>query len=90
MYFHRPANKLKSIEEGPFYALFCAPTMLNTDGGPRRSAKGEILDLDGQPIPHLYSAGEFGSVWSNMYQGAGNLGECLAFGRISVRNCLGI
>lgn len=90
VYFHRPANKLKSIEEGPFYALFCAPTMLNTDGGPRRSAKGEILDLDGQPIPHLYSAGEFGSVWSNMYQGAGNLGECLAFGRISVRNCLGI
>lgn len=90
VYFHRPANKTKSIEEAPFYALFCAPTILNTDGGPRRSAKGEILDLDGQPIPHLYSAGEFGSIWTNMYQGAGNLGECLAFGRISVRNCLGI
>lgn len=88
VYFHRPASKLKAIEQAPYYALFCPPTMLNTDGGPRRSAKGEILDLEGEPIPHLYSAGEFGSVWSNMYQGAGNLGECLAFGRISVRNCL--
>lgn len=90
VYFHRPVNKLTPIGDAPYYALFCAPTMLNTDGGPRRSAKGEVLDLDGQPIPGLYSAGEFGSVWSGMYQGAGNLGECLAFGRISVRNCLGI
>ena len=90
IFFHRPASKLTPVAEGPFYALYCAPTMLNTDGGPRRSPKGEILDLDGQPIPHLYSAGEFGSVWSAMYQGAGNLGECIAFGRISVRNCLGI
>lgn len=90
VYFHRPASTLNPIGDGPYYALYCPPTMLNTDGGPRRSAKGEILDLDGQPIPHLYSAGEFGSIWANMYQGAGNLGECLAFGRISARNCLGI
>lgn len=90
VYFHRPASTLNPIGDGPYYALYCPPTILNTDGGPRRSAKGEILDLDGQPIPHLYSAGEFGSIWANMYQGAGNLGECLAFGRISARNCLGI
>ncbi len=89
-YFHRPASTLTPISTAPFYALHCSATMLNTDGGPRRSAKGEILDLDGEPIPHLYSAGEFGSIWCNMYNGGGNLGECLAFGRISVRNCLGI
>ena len=59
---------------------------LNTDGGPRHSPKGEILDLgDG-----FYSVGEFGSIWCNMYNGGGNLGECLAFGRISACNCLGI
>ena len=90
VYFHRPANTMKTIENPPFYALHCSATMLNTDGGPRRSPKGEILDLDGEPIPGLYSAGEFGSIWCNMYNGGGNLGECLAFGRISVRNCLGI
>lgn len=90
VYFHRPAGSLTPVQTAPFYALHCSATMLNTDGGPRRSAKGEILDLDGDPIPHLYSAGEFGSIWCNMYNGGGNLGECLAFGRISVRNCLGI
>lgn len=90
VYFHRPPATLNPVDGAPYYALFCPPTMLNTDGGPRRSPKGEILDLEGEPIPHLYSAGEFGSVWSNMYQGAGNLGECLAFGRISARNCLGV
>lgn len=90
MAFHRPASTLNPIEKGPFYAMFNVPAIINTDGGPVRSPKGEILDLDGYPIPHLYSAGEFGSVWSNMYQGGGNLGECLAFGRISARNCLGV
>ena len=89
-YFFRPANTLTPIETAPFYALHCSATMLNTDGGPRRSAKGEVLDLGGDPIPGLYSAGEFGSIWCNMYNGGGNLGECLAFGRISVRNALGI
>ena len=41
-------------------------------------------------IPNLYSAGEFGSVWCDMYNGGGNLGDCCAFGRIAVRNVLGI
>ena len=88
MFFHRPASTLTPIETAPFYAVKCEPEILNTDGGPRRSAKGEILDVDGNPIPNLYSAGEFGSIWSNYYQGGGNLGECCAFGRIAVRNIL--
>ena len=34
----------------------------------------------------LYSAGELGSIYSYLYQGTGNIGECLAFGRVSGRN----
>ena len=34
----------------------------------------------------LYSAGELGSIYSYLYQGTGNIGECLAFGRIAGRN----
>ncbi|MDR0500412.1 MAG: FAD-binding protein [Coriobacteriales bacterium] len=86
--FFRPPETLASIEVAPFYALRCAPEWINTDGGPVRNAKGQILDLDGNVIPGLYSAGEFGSVWSEMYQGAGNLGECMVYGRISARSCL--
>ena len=86
--FYRPAQSLNPVAQGPFYAMLCVPAMLNTDGGPVRSAKGEIIDTLGKPIPHLYSAGEFGSVWGNLYQGAGNVGECMAFGRISARTAL--
>ena len=39
-------------------------------------------------VTNLYSAGEFGSIWSNMYQGMGNLGECVVFGRIAARNAM--
>lgn len=40
------------------------------------------------PIENLYSAGEFGSIWGNMYQGTGNIGECVVFGRIAARNAM--
>jgi succinate dehydrogenase/fumarate reductase flavoprotein subunit len=74
------------IADGPFYAVELSPSMLNTQGGPRRNEKGQIVRPDRTPIPRLYSAGELGSIYSYMYQGTGNIGECLAFGRVSGRN----
>ncbi|HTV44915.1 MAG TPA: FAD-dependent oxidoreductase [Stellaceae bacterium] len=70
----------------PFYAVELSPSMLNTQGGPRRNEKGQIVRPDGSPIARLYSAGELGSIYSYLYQGTGNIGECLAFGRVSGRN----
>ena len=77
---------LAPIADGPFYAVELSPSMLNTQGGPRRNEKGQIVRPDGTPIPRLYSAGELGSIYSYLYQGTGNIGECLAFGRVSGRN----
>ena len=74
---------LSPIQHAPFYAVELSPSMLNTQGGPRRNARGQIVRPDGSPIPRLYSAGELGSIYSYLYQGTGNIGECLAFGRIS-------
>jgi succinate dehydrogenase/fumarate reductase flavoprotein subunit len=74
------------IGHGPFYGVELSPSMLNTQGGPRRNEKGQIVRPDGTPLPRLYSAGELGSIYSYLYQGTGNIGECLAFGRISGRN----
>ena len=88
IFFHRPASTLTPVATPPFYAQLCIPSFLNTDGGPVRNAQGEILDPDGNPIPGLYSAGEFGSIWSGVYQGGGNVAECLIFGRISARSAL--
>ncbi len=77
---------LAPIAEPPFYAVELSPSMLNTQGGPRRNEHGRIVRPDGAPIPRLYSAGELGSIYSYLYQGTGNIGECLAFGRVSGRN----
>ena len=81
---------LTPLARGPFYAVELWPSMLNTQGGPRRNEKAEIVRPDGTPIPRLYSAGELGSIYSYLYQGTGNLGECLAFGRIAGRNAAGL
>ena len=77
---------LEPIVAPPFYALELSPSMLNTQGGPRRNGNGQIVRPDGTPVPRLYSAGELGSIYSYLYQGTGNIGECLSFGRISGRN----
>lgn len=77
---------LKPFGAAPFYSVELSPTMLNTQGGPRRNENAEIVRPDGSPIGRLYSSGELGSIYSNLYQGAGNIGECLAFGRIAGRN----
>ena len=52
----------------------------------RAATSAQIIDLNGDPIPNLYSAGEFGSVWCDMYNGGGNLGETMVFGRIAGTN----
>ena len=72
--------------DGPYYVVELVPSMINTQGGPRRNEKAEVLRPDRTPIPRLYSAGELGSIYSYLYQGTGNIGECLGFGRIAGRN----
>lgn len=87
--FYRSPDWQYPVAEPPFYAIRCEPEFINTDGGPVRNAKAQILDREGEPIPNLYSSGEFGSVWCNMYQGGGNLSECVNFSRIAVDTILG-
>jgi len=62
---------------------------LNTQGGPRRNARGEIVDVWDRPIKRLYGAGEAGSIWRFLYQSGGNLGECLGLGRMVGVNAAG-
>lgn len=84
--FGRSPKTLKPIKKAPYYAIELVPSFTNTQGGLERNENGEVLDLNGNAIPHLYSAGELGSMFSSIYQGTGNLGECVAFGRISGQN----
>ena len=72
--------------DGKYYGVPLWPCLLNTQGGPKRNARGEILDVWGKPIKRLYGAGEVGSIWGFLYQSGGNLGECLALGRLAGLN----
>jgi hypothetical protein len=97
--FHRPINAPKSdnpaykelvtavwsqpIEKGAFLRPGALSEPAHTQGGPRRNTKAQVLDAFGEPIPRLYSAGELGSMWGIIYQGAGNIGECFVYGRIA-------
>ncbi|MFC1958964.1 FAD-dependent oxidoreductase [Chloroflexota bacterium] len=85
--FHKPKQWLQPIEDPPYYAVKLWPGGPNTQGGPRRNVRGQVVHPDNAPIPRLYSAGELGSFYNMLYPvGGGNLAECLAFGRISGAN----
>lgn len=85
--FRRPPEMLVPFGEGPYYAVkMNCRGILNTQGGPQRSENAEVIDVFGNPIPHLYSAGELGGVTAHDYQGGGNIAECLVFGQIAGKN----
>ncbi len=85
--FGRAANTLIPLSEtGPYYAMELTPTLTNTQGGAVRNANCEVVDLDGYAIPHLYSAGEFGSMFVHGYNGGGNVSEAIVTGRIAGAN----
>lgn len=84
--FGRHASTLAKIETAPFYALRLYPGCVNCQGGPRRNVKCEVLDTKGEPIPHLYSAGELGSFWTDVYCGGGNIAETMYTGREAGKN----
>ena len=50
------------------------------------NAKREVLNWEGKPIPRLFTAGEISSALKFVYQGGGNLTECIVFGRIAGEN----
>lgn len=85
--FGRKPKELIPIENPPYCALRLWPGGPNTQGGPRRNSRGQILNADGNAVSGLYGCGELGSVYGMLYPGGGaNLADCLAFGRIAGEN----
>lgn len=78
--FGRAPERLIPFGEGPYYALPLTLALGNCLGGPRRNTACQVLDVEGLPIPGLCSAGELGSFFGGLYQGAGNVAECIMTG----------
>ncbi len=82
---------LGKIEKPPFYAVEIWPGGFSTCGGPRKNAKGQVMDVFGQPIKRLYEAGSMGHTCGQVYGVSGaNYCECFVWGRISGRNVAGL
>ena len=82
--FNRPAENMVALATPPFYAVKLYPGGVNTFGGPRRNAKGQIVHVNGNVIPHLYGAGEMGSIQGFLYSGGGwNFCELITSGQIA-------
>ena len=79
--FGRRAATLGKVEKGPFYAMPLVAGGPNTKGGLLANADRQVLTWEGEPIPHLYCVGEIASALKFVYQGGGNLTECMVYGR---------
>ncbi|MCX2455054.1 NAD(P)H-dependent oxidoreductase [Lacticaseibacillus nasuensis] len=84
--YGRKIESMRAFDDGPYYALPLEQAMLNTQGGPRRNTRAEVLAPNGKPIANLYSAGELGGINANQYQGGNNIAECLIWGKIAGEN----
>lgn len=88
--FNRDADTLTAFDDGPYYALAMVQGLLNTQGGPVHNSKAEVVDNDNNVIPHLYAAGELGSLMGRQYNGGSNLAENLIFGKIAGENAASV
>lgn len=76
------AASLGPLDSPPYFAVQVHPAALGTKGGPLTTADAQVLDVDGDPIPGLYAAGNAAaSVFGMTYGGAGGtLGPACVFG----------
>ncbi len=83
-----PEATLGPLDTPPFYAVQVYSGVLGTKGGPRTDGNGQVLDVDGRPIPGLYAAGNaMASVMGMTYGGAGGtLGPAIVFGYLAGRH----
>ena len=72
--------------DAPYYAMKLIMSTPGAFGGMVIDEQCHVLDYEGNPIPHLYSAGEMGGFTTCMYQGGANTSECYIFGHIAGAN----
>jgi hypothetical protein len=75
-------------ETGPYYTTILAPSAIETKGGPRTNASGQILGADDEPVPGLYGVGNcVASPSGQAYLAGGStFGPHLTFGYLAARS----
>lgn len=66
-YNRRDASSLGALNVGPFYAARLTSYSLGTNGGLKINVEAQVLDVQGDVIPHLYAAGMACGGWIGPY-----------------------
>ena len=85
--FGKPLDKgVRPLSHPPFFGIRLWPKVHYTPGGIGINSKAQVIDLQNNPIPRLYAAGEVcGGIHGASRLGSCALTECLVFGRIAGR-----
>ena len=75
------------LNNPPYYAIELGYSSINTQGGPERNENCQTMDPFGEPIPRLYSTGEFGSYNAFVYD-IGNILEAITTGRVAAQHAV--
>lgn len=88
--FPTRACGLEAIDAPPYYATRSYDYSLGALGGLKINTKAQVLDTEGDPIPHLYAAGQVaGGFMGSYYPGTGTgILSTLVFGRSAGENAL--
>lgn len=85
--FNKPFTPQMMALEGPYYSVAQWPAVHHCMGGLRINPLGQVVDIWGSPIPHLYAAGEVtGGVHGSNRLGANAGPDAVVFGRIAGAN----
>lgn len=80
----------RPLGKPPFYAIRLWPKIHYTPGGLAIDSKARVLNLDHEPIPGLFAAGEVtGGVHGASRLGSCSLTDCIVFGRIAGKQAAG-
>ncbi len=81
-----------ALDTAPFYAVQVDVGCSGTKGGPRTDRNGQVLGVDGKPIPGLYAAGNAMAAPTGMaYGGAGGtIGPALVWGRLAATHAVAV
>lgn len=86
-----PNPSLAPLQYGPYYAMEVVNGAFGTCGGVATDGHGQVIDVDGDPIPGLYAAGNVSeSPYAAGYPGAGaTLGPLMTMAYLAGRSMSG-
>ncbi len=87
--FGRTTGMNDNLTTPPYYAIQIAPGIHHTMGGVKIDTSAEVIDVNGNPIPGLFAAGEVtGGVHGGNRLGGNAVADIVIFGRIAAESAI--